>query len=273
MPAPLPRYEQPPVREVIIGLQFDALPALRVVHLAAFLNTLGSDWESLAERTAMGQLQAEPPEGSPWSAALRLDVGVPDLRLRARSAARTAMLQIENGWIVFNWSNWSESRTAASYPGFDSIKAERDALLARWQSFLRERELGTLRPNLWEVTYDNVFPRGELWQEIGDWTEILPGLLGRARATHAGELETSAARWGYRIPGNRGRLTVIAEHGRTSGANPVDVLSLKLVTRGPVRDGSMAEAEDGVRLGHEAIVRTFTEITSPKAQAFWRRQE
>jgi uncharacterized protein (TIGR04255 family) len=260
-----PRFEHPPVREVIVGLQFEPLESLRVVQVAEFLQSLAREWEPIPEVAPLGQIQDDPLIAPPWANALGAVRLAPGIRLRAAQRQRTRMLQVENGWFVYNWSDPS---SGARYPGFDSIKRERDELLERWTGFLASLHLQP-RPNLWEVTYVNVFPKGELWHTINDWSRLMPEMLGRATAAPAGQLETATARWSYRLPEDVGRLVVVAEHAWTITPEQTEILGLKLTARGPVRDGSDAAAEHGIDCGHRAIVETFAQITSPDAQRLW----
>jgi len=88
------------------------------------------------------------------------------------------MLQVENGWLALNWAGGP----GRDYPRFASLSAEYEQQYERWGRYLGERRLGTVVPNLWEVGYVNVFPRGELWNEMGDVVRSRPCLAeDRAR--------------------------------------------------------------------------------------------
>src|SRR5687768_2022392 len=45
-PMPRPHYDNPPVIEVILGVQFEPLAACSNGHLGAFWKSLGEDWTS-----------------------------------------------------------------------------------------------------------------------------------------------------------------------------------------------------------------------------------
>ena len=51
-------------------------------------------------------------------------------------------------------------------------------LITRFSRFVSSRKLGTLRPNLWEVTYIDHIPHGTVWNSLADLPRVFPGLFG-----------------------------------------------------------------------------------------------
>jgi hypothetical protein len=147
-PAPLPTFDRPPLRETLLGVQFHPEPALRVQHLGAFLQDLGPEWSAHGERKGLGQIQ------EPFGAeALRFPTAIqwpfkiePGMRLLAARRDGTRVLQVENGWLVFNWKH----RSPEPYPTHATLKPEFDAHLGRFVKVV-ESCGAEFRPNLWEV--------------------------------------------------------------------------------------------------------------------------
>lgn len=262
---PLPEFANPPVVETVLGIQFDPLPQLTVFHLGAFWALLGDGWPTLIEVPPLGQA-AEPTDRDDLWPGGGLEVpAAPSpalLRLRASNAAGDRGLQLENGWFVLNWR-----KTEAVYPRYDALRQQFDELFGRFQTFLARQGLGVLRPNLFEVSYINAIPKTPLWQDVTSWTDVLPGLLGPVRRTSAGSLQTVRGRWVFDLEENRGRLQVHLDHGRNDAEG--EIVLLRLMARGPVSD-SPASWGNGLDLGHEAVVRSFKELTSPAAHQHWR---
>lgn len=180
------------------------------------------------------------------------------------------MLQVENGWIVYNWR---QSADTQAYPRFEKVKAEFDRQRLAFEQFLRSNGLEAPNPNLWEVSYVNLVPKGELWTSPNEWSELLPGLLGRARPSGADGLLNGDAHWVFSVGGGKGQLLVQVELGAMSGRVEREVLMLKLIARGQVSSGSYDELESGFQLGHESIVRTFRDLAGKRALKYWGLRE
>jgi len=263
----LPEFDRPPVAETVLAVQFDPLPTLTTAHLGAFWSQLGEDWREVDETPALGQT-SEPMGLAPsWLEAgpgLEIETSAP-VRLRISRSTRDRMLQVENGWLVYNWRRTSE---AQEYARYRTVREEFDAHLARLGEYITASGRGTITPNLWEVAYVNFIPKGALWERVTDWPRILPELL-RAGGDEYAPLQTVGGRWVYALAGGRARLQVIVEHGRASE----ELLVLKLVARGHTSQPTDAALAEGLDLGHEAIVRKFAGITSEEARRYWGYRE
>jgi len=262
MPTELPTFDRPPLTEVFLAAQFAPLPQLRTAHLGEFLSALGPTWSPLPDAPALGQTR-EPVDSTPeWLLPGTLEIDLrTGTRLRAQSAGADRMLQVENGWLALNWAGGP----GRDYPRFAALSAEYEQQYERWSRFLAERGLGTVVPNLWEVGYVNVFPRGELWNELGDIVGLLPRLLGSGPGS-AGALQTISGRWAYLIAPGVGRLQVFVEHALRHTPELGECVQLRLIARGPVREGFGSALWQGLAIGHESIVQTFAELLSDKAK-------
>jgi len=261
MTAELPSFDRPPLTEVFLAAQFEPLAKLRTSHLGQFMGGLGAAWNSLPDAPALGQTH-EPVGPEPeWLASafeIELNRGT---RLRSESADSSRMLQVENGWIALNWRGGGGS----PYPRFGTLQREFEAQLARLEDLLSSNNIGTIGPNLWEVGYVNVFPRGDLWANASEIPSLIPTLLSPG-PSGTGSLQTISGRWAYVISPGVGRIQIFAEHALRGLAEPTECLMLRLIARGPVAEPSMKTMMEGLSLGHETIVRTFAQLISDRAK-------
>lgn len=64
---PPPDYENPPVVETILGMQFDRLPALKNAYLGVFWKTLGQDeWPDVSDAPALEMQFERFTEAAQW---------------------------------------------------------------------------------------------------------------------------------------------------------------------------------------------------------------
>jgi len=73
--------------------------------------------------------------------------------------------------------------------------------------------------------------------------------------------------WGHILEKNLGRLHIEFRHSKSQEG--LEVIRLQLTARGPINEEQSLDR--GFTLGHEAIVRTFTAMTSEVAHTYWKR--
>lgn len=270
----LPEFEAPPIAETVFGVQFDPIPALSTVRICEFWSLIKGAWNDVAEVSPLGQTIEPVGAAVRWvPRAVHLELAdVPTIRLRAFNAGRTRMLEVENGWLVYHWQRTSDD---TKYERYSVVRAEFDKLRKEFSSFVTERGLGSVLPNLWELGYVNLIHKGDLWSRPSDWPKILPTLLSSVDPDRADELQTMNARWAIVLPKQNARLQVIVEHGIGGPSNDRESLVLKLVVRGVVDDRSSPSAANsrvdrGLDESHEAIVTRFRSLASTAARSHWK---
>jgi uncharacterized protein (TIGR04255 family) len=174
------------------------------------------------------------------------------------------MLQVQDTRFILNWR-----KQAGPYPSFDVLSSEIVEPFSAFRRFVDDAGLAPLELNQWEVTYVNRIHKGELWESPKDWPRIIPSLAfpPAGRSDIAGE--TFSSDWRYRIGDDRGRLYVALRHAKAA-PTAEEFMQLTLTARGPISPDT--SAADGFKLGRDAIVRTFTTMTSKFAQEYWRRR-
>lgn len=195
----------------------------------------------------------------------RLSSAPPEGRLWIRNESRDRLIQVQNGRLHYNWV----AQSGSDYPRYHRVRPEFIETLRAFRAFLHEELDQAVIANQWEVTYVNRLPRGTVWSTPEDWVRLFPGQAGIPTTLPTLALESFGSSWHYEIPPRQGRLHVEIQHRLQDGGDPV--LIMKLTARGhasgPGESG--ISAEEGLELGHEAIVRTFFAMTSPEAHNYW----
>jgi uncharacterized protein (TIGR04255 family) len=266
MPDPLPKFDRPPVVETVLSAQFSRLPKFRTAHAGVFREShLGKDWDTLEEQPRIDDFFERFGEERKWGpmAGLRLTTSQEAQRTQIVGTDPTRMIQIQDSRFIYNW----KSSSIGLYPSYAATKQEFDRLYTRFRDFVATYKLGDLEENQWEVSYVNQIKKGGLWNSPDDWISIFPWLVPPKGYLPPDGVQTN---WDLVIPENRGRLHVTLYYGRTTMDGPEAIL-LNLVARGPVSSGF--SIFDGFNIGHEAIVRSFTDMTTPRAHEFWERTQ
>lgn len=259
----LPKFDAPPVVEVALSLQFDALPSLSAAHIGWYWKEcLGASWPSVSQAHPIKDVFEKFGEEREWGKqGILIEQGPDSLRLQFIEASDERMIQVQNTRFVYNWR-----KRSGDYPSFKKLLPEFEKRFDEFCMFLRKTGIGKVAPNQWELTYIDHVVQGPLWETLSDWKNISPMLCAPASVDDQ-LLDSFKADWHIVIGGSKGRLRVSAQHVRVTGPRGPEALALNFTARGPVED----DFREGFKLGHEHTVRLFTEMTSKEAHRVWKR--
>lgn len=271
-------YLSPPLVEVAISIQFDPPHGLSLAHLGAFWFTQREALPTVRTASPIVTLN-ENFEGGGWlPPSLQLALtNEPDCRLQMTSENDEWMYQVQRNRLVVNWR-----KRNVEYPRFHATWKRFNEAWTAWTKFLVELKFPSLRPRLWEVTYVNRIPQGELWTTPNDWPRIFPGLWGGVVAPVQGASLTGMhGQWVWHRADPPMRLYVEPKPARSGDQPHQEVLLLSLTARGLVDPsnegvassdpGGLERIGTGISLGHELIVSTFDNIASDIAKKVWGR--
>ena len=267
-PADLPLYENPPIDEVAIGVQFAPVAGFVDAHAGLFWQRVMATY-----RRAESQPRIEtPPEV--LDAPLGLTTGFPQLigpALGARtfliSEDETYLLQLQNNRFYRNWR-----RRMDPYPHFEELE---NAFRVDYTAFCEFLDDATLpRPVLSqaEVTYINWITdlgMDDFLRLSGSATMHLPAVDDHPQD------QTWAARYLVRDSEDQplARLHVQCVPAvRFDQGRPTQGSQLSLSYIVPFSEPSSPEAlESSLFDGRNAIVRGFTSLTTDEAHRHWGR--
>jgi uncharacterized protein (TIGR04255 family) len=269
----LPDYLSPPVIETVLGVQFERPRGLTSAHLGAFWKTLDqSEWVSVSDAPPLAPQFEEFTKSARWSRGLHFTLTHdPAFRVQIRNRDKNRMIQVQNNRLHLNWLGQQDR----AYRRYVQVKEEFVDILERFAAFVgnlpAQGEPG-LRLTQWEVTYVNKILRGTVWQSPNEWSFFKP-LNDMSDLPNVALGESFGGEWHFVIPERRGRLHVEWKHARDTdkSGQEEEHIRLTLTGRGPVIGDvqSVQSAIDGLDVGHEAIVRTFAGLMSPRANAYW----
>lgn len=258
----LPSFDRPPLIETVLGVQFAPVDGLSSAHLGLFWREIGPEWTRVQEGEPVGQILLDEGAGgvfSPDSLSNRAR------RLKFLDASSSRMVQVENGWLIYNWRRRAPGD---AYPRFETLLPEFQRVFRALCAFLVSQGFGEPKINLWEVCYVNDIAKGTVWNTPQGWPELFPCLLAAPSLSQVGAPLTASARWRFPIVRAHASLEVVLNHV-ADGDGSTEILRLTQLARGSA--GNLAGLEQGLHDGHRAIVHTFAEITSVAAHRQWGR--
>jgi len=271
-PSDLPDFEQPPISEVLLSIQFERLEALTSPHLGILWNNFRTEFPNVEEHAQLAPAFERFEAVQPAAPSVRYEsLGTPPLR-RAwfLNGKETELIQIQSDRLIHNWRKIQD---ADSYPRYEQIRDHFVGEAKLFQSFITQEGLGELVVNQCEVTYVNHIMAGEVGEGHAELQNIISNWRKEEyRFLPAPENASLALRFLIRNEADEtiGRLHAQVQPAwRNVDKRPMYVMTLTArgIPMGEGLDGSLRFFD----VGREWIVRGFADLTTTKMHELWRR--
>ncbi len=267
----LPDYKNPPVNEVVLGVQFDSLEKFNILHPGLF-------WEKIRDEYPV--FSAQPPLAQAnelfGEKILARDSTITSTLLDVPPLPRCWFLdQPENRLIQLQPDrfihNWKQVTGTEKYPHYDNIFPE---FQKRWENFcdfVSDEGIGQVKINHWEVTYVNLIFQGQGWNDLGDLYKLFPILSNNVLKNYLRSPEKITLNLAYSFPDKLTRLHIDLKtaYRRTDNA---PLFRFAFTARGKLDSDKKENLYECLNFGHEKIVLSFTDLTSPEAHKLWKRE-
>jgi uncharacterized protein (TIGR04255 family) len=261
----LPEFDDPPVVEVAVGVQFRPLFPMRGLALAGLRDQWLYQYPRIEEQPAL------PPtvEGSPpLMPRLQFNVvPLPPTRQWFLNELGTELVQVQPDRLLVNWRT---SEGPAEYPRYGHM---RETFVNRFNDlarFVAEEALGDLEITQAELTYINVIEVKH--DDLGRIDLFLKGWSG-VSGHHLGAPEQARVTLTFPIPelgSPQTRLYVEINPAQKPSGEPV--LFFTLTARGNPGGKSLAEAMKFMDEAHDHLTRSFAELTEESMHEVWGRR-
>jgi uncharacterized protein (TIGR04255 family) len=275
MRSPLPDFDNPPVVEVAISLQFSPLD-LHASHFGLLWSHFRR--EGYPRTEDHGTLE---PAIEQFGTTQQPEIGVrvqtfddapPLPRVWFLNDTQDELIQVQRDRLIVNWRQGAQSEP---YPRYANIIKRHRASLTTLTSFAESENLGAIVPTQCEITYVNHLPMGEGWSRHGDLEPIITTWRNHYSDSYLGVPEDVRLLMRYRMNDEQddplGRLHVVVQPAsRTIDKQPI--LVMNLTARGTPGGTSVTAVYELFDRQHEWIVRGFASITTKEMHLIWRRK-
>ncbi|CAB4574566.1 MAG: TIGR04255 family protein [Actinobacteria bacterium] len=272
-PAPflLPRFQNPPLDEVAIGLLFDRLEGFTDLHAGLFWRSVKGEYPRSLSRPRVDE-EAEVLSGSPLRRLVLPSFGILEpgdsigIRTWLVSADDSLLLQIQDTHFLRNW----RKRDSFEYPHHESFRAGFWDAYDRFLELLDEEAIERPKVRQVEISYFNWITDDIDFFVPGQALRLSdPGLSSRP------ELLSWKSTFLDHVDGAPvGRLWIELQPGARKDARQEDAVigyRLSITYRAPLDDPDRDRIDSAVSRGRELIDRTFLDVTSVEAQERWGR--
>lgn len=266
-----PAFQNPPVVEVAISVQFEELSALRNVHLGLLWNRYRDQYPRTEEHPPLPDIfeRFEPERREVGITIETVDVPpVPRLWLLNPDSRR--LIQVQRSRFIHNWRGMEGPDP---YPHYPNIRAQFVSAYEAFLAFLKDESIGFPAINQCEITYVNHIEAVGIHGH-GDPGVVLTMFKLGFSDNFLSTPEDGAMALRFRMhddDGNDcGRLHIQLQPAFTiAEKRPIFVLTL--TARGKPKRDDFKAAMGFLDVGHEWIVRGFTSITTKEMHERWER--
>jgi uncharacterized protein (TIGR04255 family) len=265
-PADLPDYDNPPVSEVVIGIQFAPVD-ITGAHIGLFWEELRAEFPKASEQPALEPrveilqpMRFAPPilQFGSWHGSRHWLSSEDDIQL----------IQIQADRLLYNWRRGPDN---APYPHFEALQQKFREIEEKWADFLAKWGQ-SLRITQWEVTYINHILTSDGRPVLTDAVSFLGEQLSEAMGgtLDAGRLEAQRILTEDGLPW--ARMYVIINTGTRSDQIPL--IAFELTVRGPVEgEDALESTHDRLRKARRQIVMAFDTLTTSKMHTIWGKRK
>lgn len=273
-PSDLPDFEQPPVDEVVLSIQFGTVPAFQNARAGLFWNRIRSVYPLVSEQPPIAPVfETFGPgvQAAPFGLQFQASFAPPTPRFWFEDSSGVDLLQLQQDRILHNWR---KRQATQEYPHYEAIRDRFEKEVYELADFMRAEKLDDLRPNQCEVTYINAIRLPDDTNPQRHLEQITPLWKGET-APVEGEAELTVLQHRYVIhDGDKpfGRTYVNFAPAFTM-LDSAPVVRLEITVRARPRDESIGEAFRLLDYERGVVVRTFAAVTTKTMHDFWRRKQ
>ena len=172
MTQPLPEFDNPPLIEVALSVQFEELGLLRVPQLGYVWHAFRDRFPKLEEQPPLEKSNEQfgPKTAKRPRVRLELSTVPPRPRLWFLNDSGSELVQVQSDRFVRNWRKQEET---AEYPRYSRLRKFFQEDFEVFCRLIEAEQWGVIEPNQCEVTYVNVIPAGEGWREHGELDRVI----------------------------------------------------------------------------------------------------
>ncbi|MGH9839321.1 MAG: TIGR04255 family protein [Blastocatellia bacterium] len=267
----LPKFDAPPVVEMVLGVEFADLLGWDIPHYGLFWGMIRDNYRHCTvKEPLLSQIETFGDQGK---REINLNfplVGPLPVRCWYANEAQTWLIQIQRDRFVQNWRKTPDN---VEYSHYGQVRQRFEGEFQRFKDFVSSEKIGDLQIRQCEVTYVNHIEPDEGQDALSKLAEILPCWSGSTSGSFLPAVpEVAALKTSYLIPENRGRLHIsiqpVFRH-----ADAKELLQMTVTAKVKPLSPDVDEVLPAFDLGHEWAVRGFADFTSAKMHELWKRRQ
>jgi uncharacterized protein (TIGR04255 family) len=206
-----------------------------------------------------------PSQPQPIFPPLFFGIGTP--RVLFVSSDDASLVQLQSDRLYFNWRR----RSASTYPHYASVRDGFAKAYAAFEAVIADDDQGMVEPIQSDVFYTNPLPLSEIGVGASSPEKVFTSWNIGAGDEWQNPLEDLSFNARYRLIDEAGQISgrLVATMSTISADQMQFVLTARGIPKAPNLDGAIASLD----IGHVAIVRCFTAMTTKEMHERWGRYD
>ena len=255
---PTIKYENPPINEIVCGIRFNPIEQLQSGHFGILWQKFRHDFPKTEDHDLIAPISQEDFENFDK---------LPLRRVWFIHRNENELVQVQRNRFLYNWR---EREEGDEYPGYEKVINNFVRYLSLFQEFLVEENLGNIATKEYELTYIDLIPQGQGWENLGNLEKVFPNLLS---LTGQGIPSTNVRVINWQtildLPNGLGQLSIAMRSGQRK-TNNQPLLHIQTRALGKGQSESMQAWFDAA---HTTITELFLNLVSSEIQKkFWGRK-
>ncbi len=262
----LPKFDNPPLVEVALGIEFEPLERWGIPHFGLFWGQIKNKYpHCLIKPPLASQLEVFGEAERQFTMTFGAP---PEVRGWFINRQQTWLIQLQRERFVVNWR---KIPVDGDYPRFQKFLARFEEEWDQFRNFVRDNDLGNLKPLQCELNYFNHIELPDGWRETELLKDYLPCWTGKTSGDFLPVPEVVAINTSYTLPDDQGRLHISMQPVfRHTDAK--EVIQLTVTARVLIADDDHVAMQKAIQIAHEWGVNGFTDFTSSQMHSQWGRR-
>ena len=272
----LPNFDDPPVGEVVLSVQFPKIEIFQAAHFGQFWDVLGTAKYPATETHPPLPPTVErfdSPAGSP-KVSVQFRELPPIPRVWFVNTDGTHLIQVQPDRFT---CNWRKIRADDRYPRYDQVRAQFDTAWKSFVDFLLDQKLVSTSPEIiqCEVGYINHIAQSGVWSNYREASKVLTLLSGDSQLASCLTQEAVSLATSYAIRVHEseaeapiGRLHLEFGPGMHTETGR-QIFILHLLARGLLKAAGTGDNLEFLDLGRKVIVNSFALISTERMHKVW----
>lgn len=265
-PAGLPDFDNPPLNEVVIGVQFAPIPGYQQIRAGEVWSLYRPDYPLVEEHQPLQPAFETFGPSSPTISFGLIAAPTHD-RFWFLSPERDQLIQFQHDRLLHNWRKIPSA--SGEYPRYESMRLAFDSELNKLNDYSKSISRRDLQINQCEISYINHIPLNvnQRLTSLDEWLSFL-----KIEGHSPDDLVSTFRRV---INDDKGLpyARFICEIATALGPAQELILIMTLTVRGTPKGSSLDAALSFLDRGREVIVNTFPLLTTPAAHQHWKRKQ
>lgn len=267
----LPSFDSPPLTEVVVSVQFDQLPKLKIPQIGLLWSRFRKQFPKSEHLQPMGQFVERFDNNYRPSPQVSVSTVPPVARCCFLSDDESESIQIQIDRFVHSWRKINPND---EYPRYSHIRDQFHKYLNEFSSFLSEENLGEIKANQCELRYVNMIDSNEIWSDhsqLGKVLNLWNPIYSDKNLFKFENVRINTQHIVFDDDGNpEGRMYISTEPVvQVEDSKPLFLISLSV--RGAPRQESCESVLIFFDKAHKLIVNGFVSITTDEMHKYWKR--